>query len=120
MDELVEILVEKGVKNTLEVVNKINDPHLSDDFHRFLIQYLSEGMTVRGLKEGSPLFKALHMTLFEVTLPDIVDIDQGFSQLVMAMEQFYSGMLSIRESSRLKSYFTLDHVALAKNETLLN
>ena len=108
VDELVEILVEKGVKNTLEVVNKINDPHLSDDFHRFLIQYLSEGMTVRGLKEGSPLFKALHMTLFEVTLPDIVDIDQGFSQLVMAMEQFYSGMLSIRESSRLKSYFTLE------------
>ncbi len=108
IDELVEVLIEKGVKNTLEVVSKIDNPHLADDFHRFLIQYLSEGMVVRGLKEGTPLFKALHMTLFEVTLPDIMDIEQGFSQLVVAMEQFYSGMLSIREDSRLKSYFTLE------------
>ena len=58
MDELVEMLVEKGVKNTLDVVNEMDNPHLSDDFHRFLIQYLSGGMTVRGVKEGSTLFKA--------------------------------------------------------------
>lgn len=108
LDELVELLVEKGVRNTLEVVEKLDNPHTSDDFHRFLVQYLSEGMTVQGLKEGSPLFKALHMTLFEVTLPEMANTEQGFAQLVSAMEQFYSGMLSIYERSRLKSYFTLE------------
>ncbi len=114
-NELLEILVEKGVKNTLDVIKKMDDPYTEDDFHRLLVQYLADGMDVRGLKEGTPLFKALHMTLFEVTLPDIVDVEQGFSQLVTTMEQFYSGMLSIRERHRLQGYFTLE-IALSNTK----
>lgn len=115
MDELLETLVEKGLKNTLSIVDKISNPHLTDDFHRFLVQYLAEGMDIRGLEEGTLLFKALHMKLFEVTLPNITDVeDQNFKQLVRAMEQFYSGMLSIHEKSRIRRYFTLE-IALSSS-----
>ena len=37
MSELVDILQEKGVLNALSVVDKLNNPHIEDDFHRFLI-----------------------------------------------------------------------------------
>ena len=39
MEELVVVLHEKGLLNTLSIVEKLKDPHLNDDFHRFLIQY---------------------------------------------------------------------------------
>jgi hypothetical protein len=117
LDDLVSTLVKKGIKNTLAVADKMGNPHLSDDLHRFLIQYLSEGMTVPGLKEGSPLFRALHMTLFEITLPDIAvaNKEQEFSKLVVAMEQFYSGMLSIKGSSSMQNYFTIE-IALESHD----
>ena len=116
INELTEMLAERGIKNTLSVLEKLNNPHLSDDFHKFLVQYLAEGVDVKGLKEGTPLFKALHMNLFEVTLPDLTKEgnERNFASLVAAMEQFYSGMLSIKESSHIKSYFTLE-IALSSS-----
>ena len=121
MEELTETLAEKGVKNTLSILEKLNNPHLSDDFHQFLTQYLAEGMTVRGLKEGTPLFKALHMKLFEVTLPDITTDgnERNFASLVAAMEQFYSGMLSVKEPSHIKSYFTLEIALSSSNDDVV-
>ena len=120
-DELIKTLEEKGVKNTLSILEKLNNPHLSDDFHQFLVQYLAEGMTVRGLKTGTPLFKALHMKLFEVTLPDITidGSERSFASLVAAMEQFYSGMLSIKEPSHIKSYFTLEIALSSSNDDVV-
>ena len=40
IEELFGVMVEKGVKNALDIVQKMKDPHLRDDFHRFLVQYL--------------------------------------------------------------------------------
>lgn len=111
MEELLGILLAKGVKNALEVVGALNNPHIDDDFHRFLVQYLVSTHGVPGLKEGTPLFKALDMTLFEVTLPPKNGDDgSGFKQLLGAMEQFYAGMLSISSDSQntSKEYFTLE------------
>ena len=124
INELVGMLAEKGIKNTLSVVEKLNNPHLADDFHKFLVQYLAEGVDVRGLKEGTPLFKALHMNLFEVTLPDVISEgsegnDRSFASLVAAMEQFYSGMLSIKEPSHIKSYFTLEIALSSSNDDVV-
>jgi len=121
IDELVLMLAEKGIKNTLSVLEKLNNPHLTDDFHRFLIQYLTKGMEARGLKESTPLFKALQMKLFEITLPDYVENnnEKSFASLVTKMEQFYNGMLSIREKSHTytytQNYFTLE-IALSSSE----
>jgi hypothetical protein len=108
MDELLATLTEKGLKNTLSIVEKISSPHVTDDFHRYLVQSLVDGMSVQGLKEGTPMYKALHMTLFEVTLPHIHENEKDFTRLVSSMEQFFEGMLSVESSSKLQKYFTIE------------
>ena len=76
MEELLGILLDKGVSNTLSIIGKMNNPHLDSDFHRFLVQYLYSTHKVPGLKESTPLFKSLDMKLFEITLPDASDNDK--------------------------------------------
>ena len=43
MEELLGILMTKGIKNALSVVEEMANPHIDDDFHRFLVQYLKTG-----------------------------------------------------------------------------
>jgi len=121
VDELVAIMEEKGIKNALSVAEKLNNPHIEDDLHRLLVQYLMEFEQVPGLKESTPLFKALRMKLFEVTLPKLSQSgeERRFSELVSGMEQFYAGMLSVAEpnggASVGKRYFTIE-LALSNYE----
>ena len=96
MTELLAILNEKGIKNALRVVEGLNDPHVEDDFHRFLVQYVKSGYPVTGLVPRSELFQALHMTLYEVSLPDAETSNQRpLKELISAMEQFYAGMFFV-------------------------
>ncbi|MFA6392653.1 MAG: type IV secretory system conjugative DNA transfer family protein [Candidatus Paceibacterota bacterium] len=118
MEELLGILLDKGISNTLSIVAKMNNPHLDDDFHRFLVQYLYSTHKVPGLKEGTPLFKSLDMKLFEITLPDVSEDDKdkkGLKELLSAMEQFYAGMHSVGEGRENynRNHFTLE-IALAE------
>jgi hypothetical protein len=118
MEEMLSMLLEKGVSNTLSVIRKMNNPHLDDDFHRFLVQYLYSTHKIPGLKEGTPLFKSLDMKLFEITLPDPTDDEahkKGFKELLAAMEQFYAGMHSVGEGreNHNRNHFTLE-IALAE------
>ena len=91
----------------------MGNPHVDDDFHRILIQYLKNGYALSGLKENSPTYKALNMTLFEITLPpptDEADKSKGFKEFIGAMEQFYAGMQSIGEGkyNEKENYFVLE------------
>jgi len=118
MEELLGLLLDKGISNALSVVAKMNSPHLDDDFHRFLVQYLSTVHKVPGLKEGTPLFKSLDMKLFEITLPGVMDEDKdkkSLKELLSAMEQFYAGMHSVGEGKENynRNHFTLE-IALAE------
>ncbi|MBI2109297.1 MAG: DUF87 domain-containing protein [Parcubacteria group bacterium] len=111
--ELLGVLNERGIKNTLSIVEKLKDPHLEDDFHRFLVEYIKEGFPVAGLKEKGPLWKALHMTLYEVALPGKSGEEEGrqkpLKELLSGMEQFYAGMLSIGgKDERGVSHFTIE------------
>ncbi len=84
MSELLYLLKEKGIKNTLAIVEQMQNPHIEDDFHRFLVQYLQEAHEVPGLKEKSPIFKGLSMKLYEVLLPSSKDKDsESFWGLVL-------------------------------------
>jgi len=118
MEELLGLLLDKGISNALSVVAKMNNPHLDDDFHRFLVQYLYITHKVPGLKEGTPLFKSLDMKLFEITLPDVSDSEKekkGLKELLSTMEQFYAGMHSVgdgRENYN-RNHFTLE-IALSE------
>ncbi len=114
MVELRNIMEEKGVKNAFSVLEKLNSPHLEDDFHRFLVQYVIAGMQVKGFSESQPTWKALHVTLYEIALPEPDrQNDDGraktLKELISAMEQFYSGMLSVGEAyAGEPAYFSLE------------
>lgn len=119
MEELLAILLEKGISNTLALVSSMNNPHLDDDFHRFLVQYLASTHKIPGLKDSSPLFKSLDMKLFEITLPDPTDHEdnkKSLKELLSAMEQFYAGMHSVGEGRENlnRNHFTLE-IALSEN-----
>lgn len=96
MNELLGIMHDKGIKNTLSIIQKMDDPHIEDDFHRLLVQYIKAGYPVEGLKESSELARSLKMTLFEVVLPKEgeKDRERELKQIVSSMEQFYAGMLT--------------------------
>ncbi|MDB5264676.1 MAG: hypothetical protein JWN64_247 [Parcubacteria group bacterium] len=113
IEELRNIMETKGVANAFAVLEKLANPHLEDDFHRFLVQYVLKGMPIQGIKEGQPEWKALHMTLYEIALPEVASTQEGrektLKELVSAMEQFYSGMLSVGEAHKSEPpYFTLE------------
>ena len=119
MEELLGIVITKGIRNALSVAESMNSPHIDDDLQRLLVQYLKTGQAIPDLKEGTPLYKSLNMTLFEITLPppiDEADKQKGFKEFISAMEQFYAGMHSISEgyNNEKENYFTLE-VALTNN-----
>ncbi len=111
MEELLGVLLSKGISAALDVVRKMGSPHIDDDFHRFLVQYLVTTHKIPGLKENSSLFKSLNMKLFEITLPEPSDENKkGLKELLSAMEQFYAGMHSVGEGRQnfARNHFTLE------------
>ena len=107
--ELLGIMQTHGIKNAMDIVEKMNDPHVQDDFERFLVQYIKSGFPAEGLSEKSPEFKALHMTLFEITLPEKTDDgkERALKEVISSMEQFYSGMMSVDDAEGT-GYFTIE------------
>ncbi len=116
MEELVGVLQTKGLMNALLVVERMNDSHLDDDFHRFLVQYIKAGLPISGHEEKNPMFKALKMTLFEISLPSAKGDDtqaRNLKELISKMEQFYAGMLSVSLNGQageklVPDYFTIE------------
>jgi hypothetical protein len=110
VEELIAIMQEKGIKNALKVVEKMDNPHLLDDFHRFLIQYIASGYSIDDLREKDELWKPLHMTLFEVSLPEASEEDKKkqLSELISGMEQFYAGMLSVFSLKKNTGWFSVE------------
>ncbi len=111
MGEILGIMQEKGVRAALEVISKMNDPHIEDDFERFLVQYLKSGFPLDGLRDKDPIVKALKMTLFEILLPEMREDDKQkpLKELISAMEQFYAGMLSVYDGTDTSAdYFSIE------------
>lgn len=115
MRELYLTLAEKGVLSSLRMVQSLNNPHLEDDFHGVLVDYIKTGMVVPGLDKEKELSSLLHMTLYEVTLP-FAGMQSGekvlqFKDVIAEMERFYHGMLPL-ESAPVSRYghFSLELV----------
>ena len=94
IEELFGTMIEKGIKNALDVAAKMNDPHLEDDFHRFLVQYLHTIGAIPGLKENEGLYKDLNHTLFSVALP-VETEEPDFKKRIAAMGQLYTSLISL-------------------------
>ncbi len=121
VDELIKIMNEQGIKNALSIATRIG-AHLEDDFHKVLVQYLAEGLPARGLPNKSEMFRSLHMSLFEISLPNERKDDQQtnnmqnpLERLLNSMEQFYAGMRAMSEGAKHEhqNVFTVE-VAVAQ------
>ncbi len=113
MEELLGLVLTKGLLNTLSVVESMNNPHVEDDFHRILVQYFQTGKWDHKLREGSSLYRSLDMTIFEITLPppqDESDKNKNFKDFIGAMEQFYAGMqaIALDKDNIREDYFVLE------------
>lgn len=110
--ELLKIAKQKGVRNALAVVDKMNNYHLTDDFHRYISEYLREGFTIPGFDQKENLSKGLDMVLYEILIPDEHDSENegkiGLGEIISGMEQFYAGMLSISESKNGANWMSLE------------
>lgn len=111
MEELLAILQEKGIKNALYVVSLMDNPHITDDFHRFLVQYIKAGFET-GLSPKDSILKDLNTTLYEINFSDKKG-DEGkekhLKEIVSSMEQFYAGMLALGDRSHDENdYFTIE------------
>lgn len=103
INELVKLAKEKGIKNALSVVEKMQNFHLTDDFHRFVSEYLKEGFTLPGLDIKEKISKGLNMALYEILIPEEGEREgehATLEQVISGMEQFYSGMLSIADTEK--------------------
>jgi hypothetical protein len=108
MAELISLVQEKGIINALDIVNRMENAHINDDFHRFLVQYLKSGYPINDLKEDTPLERSLRRTLFEVTLTYDKNAEKPDLQSFIAlMEQFYSGMISVTDDDK-DEYISLE------------
>lgn len=95
--ELYKILAEKGVLSALKIAQAQNNPHIEDDFHRVLVEYVKSGALVPGLDKAESVAKELRMSVFEVTIP-FAGAQEGvaptsYKEVASAMERFYVGML---------------------------
>ena len=111
---LQQTMEEKGIKNALSVMEKLNNPRVADDFHRYLVRHIADSLPTKGIDEKAPRFQALHMTLYEIALPEPKNDDgsgraKSLKELVSGMEQFYSGLLSVEGSVNGEpSYYALE------------
>lgn len=105
-EEIVSIAREKGIRNALSVLERMNDAYLTDEVHRLFVELLRSTRTIADLREGEPLWHMLSMTLFEVALPKHTEDSRETSlkTLFSGMEQFYAGMQTITAGKRALHY----------------
>lgn len=121
MGELLGIMNSEGIKNALAVVDKLNNPHVTDDFHRFLTDYIFEGYEIPGLGPREALWLPLHMTLYEVTFPgqrssERDNFRRTMKELLSVMEQWYLAMGSLRQEGQ--GYFVIELAVAADTEEI--
>lgn len=116
VDEVVKIALEKGIRNALSVLERIDNAYVIDEVHRLLVEQIKSGVKVADLKEGVPPWHVLHMTLYEVTLPAQKannGAELALADLVGKMEQLFAGLRTIG-SAKEGNHFVIE-IAVADN-----
>jgi len=108
IEDIVTLAAERGIHNALTVLEKSQNAFATDEVHRRLIELIKSGVQVQDLKEGVPPWQILHMTLFEVALPETTERAGGreyqLAELFGMMEQFYAGMQSVGSRNKAEHY----------------
>lgn len=112
LEAMMKVAEERGVLHVLSVVEKIKDWQFEDDFHDYLVNLVAEGLPAKGLKDSGPEYKAVHMTLFEIILPkNNEEREKQLSEIVVSMEQFYAGLLSLTVDKKAKENYLAFEIA---------
>jgi hypothetical protein len=115
---LSQVMAEKGIKNAFHMAEELNDPEVEDDFERFVVQYLISGHDVKN-NISQEEWKALHMRLFEIVLPDAGEGQVKQTKEMMAlMEQWYASMQALASdaTNKEKNYYSLE-LSVANGQT---
>jgi len=107
--EFKRIVLEKGIKNALLLADKMGNPHIDDDLHRFLIAYIKDGYEPKNI--SAVLGGVLRMTLYELHIPniDIEDVQKKITELIFPMEQFLSSMMGMyNRKDKSRPHFALE------------
>lgn len=123
ISELLGIFLDKGLRNTLSVLEQMKNPALDDDFHRFLVQYIASGQDPKDVRKVPDEMRGVDMVLYEISLPTEETGEKGksFKELVSAMEQFYAGMLAISDGkdNSNKNYFSFEIALSAESDEII-
>lgn len=112
MGEIIYILQEHGVTQAINAAEKGGNPHIIDDFHRILVEWVREGLSAK--EATSNKYKvALSLGLYEITLPGLKGDDDAPSDptkamrdFIALMEQLYRGMLQM--DTKNGEYFSFE------------
>jgi hypothetical protein len=116
VEDIMQVALEKGIRNALSVLEKVDNPYVIDEVHRAMIEHIRSGRTVQDLKEGVPPWQIMQLALFEITLPELKgtnDKEYQLADLVGMMEQLYAGLRTINAHDNAHQ-FVLE-IAVADN-----
>jgi hypothetical protein len=121
VEELIQLALEKGIRNTLTVLDKIDNAYVIDEVHRRLIEHIKGGVQISDLKDGVPPWHVLHMTLYEVTLPAPHKADGSelaLEELLRTMEQLFAGLRTIG-SAQSGNHFVIEIAVAEKSDDII-
>lgn len=96
MASLIEIIKKHGLINAIEIVSRLQDAHISDDFHRFIVEYVKEGYPVYK-KETEESLRLIKRVLYEVLIPKREHSEENSQEHIHKMYALLAGIKSISE-----------------------
>lgn len=108
---LSQVMADKGIKNAFAMAEQMNSPELEDDFERFVVQYLLSGHEITKNNISKDEWKALHMKLFEIVLPETGEGQvKQVKEMMTLMEQWYVSMQALASdpTNKEKNYYSLE------------
>ena len=120
VEEIMNLAEVKGIRNALSVLEKMNDPFLTDEVHRTMVAKLRGESKIADLEEGAPLWRALTMTLYEISLPRHAEDghEESLKSLFSGMEQFYAGMQTVT-SGKQELHYSLEIAVSDKRDDII-
>jgi hypothetical protein len=121
IEEILQLALDKGIKNALTVLDKTDNAYIVDEVHRRLVEQIKSGASIADLKEGVPPWHVLHMSLYEVTLPAVKASDgsvRSLSELVGMMQQLFAGLRTIG-SAKEGNHFVIEVAVADKSDDII-
>ncbi len=93
MRELYRLMQEKGVLNAIRIAAGLDNPHVEEDFHHVLVQYVHTGSFIPGLDKEKEVKQELERTVYEILVPlakQAGEVDPA--TVLSSMQRFLSGI----------------------------